>query len=46
MIVSHKDDSNCNPKASEDKKLTEVKQDIPTLYVGESMNAVKSTGEH
>ena len=37
----------CNPGAEEDKELKEVKQDIPTLYVGEtSRNVYERSKEH
>ena len=30
----------CNPKAGEDKELTGIRQDIPTLYVGENSRTI------
>ena len=30
----------CNPKAGEDRELTEVRQDVPTLYVGETSRSI------
>ena len=30
----------CNPGAGQEKELTEVKQDIPTLYIGETSRSI------
>ena len=37
----------CNPKAGEDRELTEVRQDVPTLYVGKtSCSIYERSKEH